>query len=298
MEKINIAELLKDCPSGMELDCTMYDGVFLLNVDDDDEDITFPINVGREGGYNISLTKYGQCTNRDFAKCVIFPKGKTTWEGFVPPCKFKVGDIVVSEIDSGIQVFILQTPKSNDKGYCYIGYDFKFNAYIAAGDRVFDRLATEEEKEKLFQAIKNYGYKWNVETKTLEKLIKHTFKVGNTIRGKYTGNVYTISHITPTGYKLTDGTSFEFDAEDAFELVHDKFDITTLVPFESKVLVRDWDSYKWLPAVWGFCDNDSKKNYPYYVVGGQCYEYCIPYKGNEHLIGKKDDCDEFYKIWK
>ena len=26
--KINIAELLKDCPEGMELDCTMFNGVF------------------------------------------------------------------------------------------------------------------------------------------------------------------------------------------------------------------------------------------------------------------------------
>ena len=25
--KINIAELLKDCPQGMELDCTMFDNV-------------------------------------------------------------------------------------------------------------------------------------------------------------------------------------------------------------------------------------------------------------------------------
>ena len=27
MEKINVAELLKDCPRGMELDCTMYEDV-------------------------------------------------------------------------------------------------------------------------------------------------------------------------------------------------------------------------------------------------------------------------------
>lgn len=27
MEKINIANLLKDCPKGMELDCTMYENV-------------------------------------------------------------------------------------------------------------------------------------------------------------------------------------------------------------------------------------------------------------------------------
>ena len=32
--KINIAELLKDCPSGMELECTMYDNVTLDRVND------------------------------------------------------------------------------------------------------------------------------------------------------------------------------------------------------------------------------------------------------------------------
>ena len=37
------------------------------------------------------------------------------------------------------------------------------------------RFATEEEKQKLFQAIKDNGYKWNAETKTLEKLVEHKF---------------------------------------------------------------------------------------------------------------------------
>ena len=37
------------------------------------------------------------------------------------------------------------------------------------------RFATEEEKQKLFKAIKDNGYKWNAETKTLEKLVKPKF---------------------------------------------------------------------------------------------------------------------------
>lgn len=32
--KINVAELLKDCPLGMKLDCTMYSQVLLMDVDD------------------------------------------------------------------------------------------------------------------------------------------------------------------------------------------------------------------------------------------------------------------------
>lgn len=32
-KKINVAELLKDCPKGMELDCAMFDNVTLVEVD-------------------------------------------------------------------------------------------------------------------------------------------------------------------------------------------------------------------------------------------------------------------------
>lgn len=36
---------------------------------------------------------------------------------------------------------------------------------------------------------------------------------------------------------------------------------------------------------------------PFGVSGGKYFQQCIPYKGNEHLLGKTDDCSEFYKIW-
>lgn len=200
MENINIAELLENCPKGMELDCTMFDNVTLEYVA---ESSLYPIRVRREDGNCIALTKYGQFINADFAKCVIFPKGKTTWKGFVPPCKFKVGD---------------------------------------------------------------------------------------TVRGKYTNNIYTISCITPTEYNLTNGKSFTFDDEDCYELVPHKFDINTLVPFESRVLVRSVDGDLWKPAIYGFSHSKGC-----YVVGGVYWAQCIPYEGNEHLRGKTNSCDAFYK---
>ena len=98
MEKINIAELLKDCPQGMELACTMYDNIELNYVL---EGNAYPIKVQTPDG-QISLNKYGCYSNNEHAKCVIFPKGKTTWEGFVPPCKFKEGDIISNDINIAI----------------------------------------------------------------------------------------------------------------------------------------------------------------------------------------------------
>ena len=163
------------------------------------------------------------------------------------------------------------------------------------------RLATEEEKDKLFKVIKDNGYRWNAEAKTLEKLIEPKFKVGDRIRTKKDAPI-TISNILITkvnecGYKgvIGDTTSLaniSFKYQDTYELVPDKFDITTLKPFESRVLVRNADGDLWKPAVYGISHSKGC-----YVVGGVYWGRCIPYEGNEHLLGTTDDCDEFYENW-
>lgn len=79
-KKINIAELLKYCPVGTELDCSMYDGVKLDYVNMDDE---YPIRIKTRTGVIVYLTKYGQSDNTEDAKCVIFPKDGIEWEYFV-----------------------------------------------------------------------------------------------------------------------------------------------------------------------------------------------------------------------
>lgn len=163
------------------------------------------------------------------------------------------------------------------------------------------RFATEEEKEKLFQAIESKGYKWNNETKTLEKLIVPKFKVGDKIISivnedcEAPAEKGVISKITDDMYVFTDGSFIFFSSQDEWELVPNKFDINTLVSFEDKVLVRDEETDKWMPATWGFYDDSLEFNYT--VEGGNGFNMCIPYKGNEHLLGSQDNCDEFYKTW-
>ena len=93
---INIAEILKYCPSGMELDSTDYSGevIFEQVIDSD----AYPIKISVKYGNNYlkhSLTEYGQTYGSQYNKCVIFPKGKTTWEGFQKP--FKDGDVCTSK---------------------------------------------------------------------------------------------------------------------------------------------------------------------------------------------------------
>ena len=86
MEKINVAELLKDCPQGMELDCLLCNNPIELEGIVDYE-APYPIRTVGKDGFHHVFTAYGESYNHDDAKCVIFPKGKTTWEGFVTPCK-------------------------------------------------------------------------------------------------------------------------------------------------------------------------------------------------------------------
>lgn len=192
-EKINIAELLRNCPNGMELDCTMYDNVSFDKVSEDRKSV-YPIlcyitdEKGNRSG--ISFTENGHTSKRYGAKCVIFPKGKTTWEGFQRP--FKDGDIIYVKAKGSYSPGFISIYKKEDSrlfyDYCSVGLDRKYfyfnNPHGLIQKEVIgiSRLATEEEKQKLFNAIKKNGYKWNPETKTLEKLKYINDKMKTTIQ--------------------------------------------------------------------------------------------------------------------
>lgn len=92
MKKINIAKLLKHCPQGMELNCTVWDDVVFVTITWLN-DIIIRRNSCVHKHNTVTLNEYG-CLKEDVDnKCIIFPKNKTTWEGFVPLCKFKGGEL-------------------------------------------------------------------------------------------------------------------------------------------------------------------------------------------------------------
>ena len=307
MEKINIAEVLKNCPKGMELDCTTWENVTFEKVVNDEIYIKRN-NKAPSFDKIVILNKYGCCTNHQDEKCRIFPKGKNTWEGFVPPCQFNDGDILADE-HGNIAIYKGTMWYSKKLADYYCGYRKSDNKFLIKieKDGHFGFIkelhyATEEEKEKLFQLIKENGYKWNPETKTLEKLIEPKFKVGDRIKCIYNNNQYDIKELTDTHYTLVEVKNkfkyIEPIIEDKnWELVPNKFDINTLKPFD-KVLVRLTNDCVWSPKFFFYYDTDPKiKCYPFVTTDNIGYPQCIPYNGNEHLCRKTNNCDEFYRVW-
>lgn len=298
-KKINIAELLQDCPKGMELDCLIYDNVTLESVSIECE---YAIRINTRCGFSTILTKYGQNVRTEDAKCVIFPKGKSTWEGFVPPCQFKDGDI----LSNGICICIYDGNENDEHYGCYAGVGHIDNPDYFINhpqNRYFtkenSRLATKEETEKLFKTIKDNGRKWNAETKTLEKLVEPKFKVGDKIAND--DYVVEITEIDSEEevyiYELKVGGigCILFSEQEGWELVPNKFDINTLKPFD-KVLAMYCNATDWKADFFSHYDEEMQ-NSPFCCIGAW-YEKCIPYEGNEHLLGTSDECDEYYKNWK
>lgn len=125
-----------------------------------------------------------------------------------------------------------------------------------------------------------------------DKLIVPKFKVGDKI--EKLGYRFTIIQVKDNNYLTKCGNKIPIDNQDDFALVPYKFDITTLSPFD-KVLVRDSYRNQWRATL--FSHIGTHEEYPYETVCGRS-AHCIPYKGNEYLLGTSKDCDDYYKIWK
>lgn len=362
MEKINVAELLRNYPKGMELDCTMYEDVYFDYVDE--LNIIHCYIQHETHKTSLTFNQHGTPNSDIKSKCVIFPIGKTTWEGFQIP--FKDGDIISGYYFDAVCIF---KGEGNIKGtvdyYCGIsgmsGDDEFFIKDVKNQDEHFGdideyKLADEEEREKLFQAIKTNGYEWNPKTKTLEKLpkfkigdriknknanlyhtikeilgdsyivdnnsllnmdmehfyeltpdIKRKFKVGDRVRLKLKPNyVYTIHSLAwddnkKLAYRLLPNNDkhlilVSLNAQDDYELVRNKFDITTLKPFD-KVLVRDTNGQVWTADFFSHIIDANPNLRTTFVCIGHYPNQCIPYEENKYLLGKTDDCDEYFKVW-
>lgn len=172
--------------------------------------------------------------------------GKLNLETLVvekPQPKFKDGDIVFMK---GIKsklfancIFILRSEyKDGDERafyYAFYNVDDKYTLDEYGNTKVHYslRLATDSEKQQLFDALSKKGKRWDAEKKEI------------------------------------------VDLKPKVELK----------PFD-KVLVRDSESDKWRANLFGYIDKDG-----YYHCVYANWAYCIPYAGNEHLLGTTKDVE-------
>lgn len=287
--KINIVELLKDCPKGTKLYSPLVGECTLEHIHGELKKILISTSDGTTLTFNNNGT-YFQIGN---SECLLFPsKDQRDWSKFQR--HFKDGDILISGLEDNPFIFKRINGLGNAQCYCAISC---FGQLILNDDNWTYikgcRLATEEEKSKLFQAIKDNGYKWNAETKTLEKLPK--FKVGDKIVKKDGISVpILITGVGDTYYWFPTKNSIKvlpIAEQDDWELVPHKFDVTTLKPFD-KVLTRANDNENWV------CNLYSHHIKDYYVVlNTELVRQCIPYEQNKHLLNTSNNCNDFYKTW-
>lgn len=225
---MNIAEILKYCPKGTKLYSLVHGEVTLEEIK---SDVTYSIKVALNDKISTYYTKDGLFFT-EYGDCVLFPsKTQRDWSKFRIP--IKRGDIMM-KID-GSSPFIATGEMYHDispKYICGINLLDKFQLGSAGMGWTSDFYipASEGAKKKLFNRMKEAGFKWNANTLELEKI---QFK-----------------------------------------------------PFD-KVLVRDEPSQKWAINLFSYYDEEDDA-YPY-VCLNERYSYCIPYEGNEHLIGITDN---------
>ena len=180
-ENLNLVEILKDCPKGTKLYSTVYGEV---EFDEIDINSSHPIVISHSGKFE-RFVKDGRLLYDYNGECVLFPsREQRDWSKFKSTCEFKDGDILSYQCKgfNNRSIYIYRYHERFNTSY-YValsGDDNEFRidnkgkwALNGYNDTV--RFATEDEKKELFRAIKDNGYEWNAETKTLEKLVKPKF---------------------------------------------------------------------------------------------------------------------------
>lgn len=133
---------------------------------------------------------------------------------------------------------------------------------------------------------------------------KESFKVGDYIKRKETGEVYFLKQELKSGGAFWAGTfnshiescdlyvSLE-DLEKEYEKV-EKFNPKWLKPFD-RILVRENSNSVWYANFFSHTFNEDEPH-PYAAIDA-LYKYCIPFnEKTKHLVGTKNDAPEFYKI--
>lgn len=322
-EKINIAEILKDKPRGTKLYSILSDGECFLN--ETSEDSIYIDIDNRKRFWCFSV--YGSTNSFPNGCVLLFPSREMRdWEKF----SWKKGD-VLSDDGGRLCIFKSFAHSSyltfKAKLIKHEGPFIKSDTFLAY-TKDWHKTSDDVAKEYIVEIEKKYNGKLNLETLEIEE--HPEFKDGDIVvaEGENKGKKIFIfrykirdSNTDEHGYKSyinvnSDGSLFnnmtfylrkdfvyrpatDSEKQQLFEALAKENKVwdaekkqivdlkpkVELKPFD-KVLVRDSQSDKWRVNLFGYIDKDE-----YYHCVFANWVYCIPYKGNEHMLGTTKDVE-------
>lgn len=310
--KINIAEILKDKPKGTKFYSILSDGECFLNEASKD---SIHIDIDGRGRF-WCLSVYGSTYSFPNGCVLLFPSREMRdWDKF----SWRKGDVLTNSRG----VFCIFKEFS---GYPYTAFiatfvnnvDFVTNGSIIEATQEWNK-ASNENAEKYIGYItadlEKANRRLNLETLEIEKLPE--FKDGDiVVYGKSVAicrKIYKHTHCFYVSIDETFGLLFDYNTVSSEECRFAKeeekqqlFDALAkknkawdaekkmivnlkpkieLKPFD-KVLVRNRNTQRWHADLFGF--KSDGVNVFYHCVGSS-WNFCIPYIGNESLLGTTDN---------
>ena len=316
-EKINIAEILKDKPQGIKLYADAFGELSVEEICTEDElGITLLDKEGDE------LYFYNDGKYSTHGEPILVPsKLMRDWRKFA----WKKGDVLTSKDNDTHVIFekFEDDAYTRFKGKQYLWKRFDEEDYSKEESQVLTALfekANDYEVQTYINTIEErLGGKLNLETLEIDK--QPEFKDGDiVVYGKSVAICRKIYKHTLSFYVSLDemiGLLFADEVESSeeyrFATDEDKqqlFDALTkegkawdaekkqivdlkpkveLKPFD-KVLVRNRNTQRWNVDLFGFKSGDGV-NIFYHCVGS-FWNFCIPYIGNESLLGTTKDVED------
>lgn len=322
--EINIVEILKDKPQGTKLYSSACGKCKLEEVDDKSFKISFyNSKFGFMNGGEGHLDKNGKLY--DDGECVVFPsKEMRDWSKFA----WKKGDVLVNK-DGDVHIIFerfVDGTYCSFVGKYYLWKENNDTEQFYEKERLltsdFNKANKEEAQTYINTIEEKLGSKLNRETLEIEKT-QPEFKDGDIVcisgMGYLTyGIVKSIDYLSKKleYYVLNDMSTLNFDDWLSFEDKHIQpitetqqiilFDAlekegkawdaekkqivdlkpkVELKPFD-KVLIRDINAERWKASFFSY-----KEESHYVSIEGRCWRQCIPYEGNEHLLGTTEDVE-------
>ena len=319
--KINIAEILKDKPQGTKLyDLLRNIDVYLDEVHITDIGSYIECTANNEVGSTI-LFDYSELGTEvswlDGLQILKPSKYMHDWSKFA----LKKGDVLFSEDN----VYITFEEFENDaytrfKGKHYLWKEYDEEDYSKEEAKMltskFEKVNNNDAQTYINTIEKRLGGKLNRETLEIEKQLE--FKDGDiVVYGKSVAICRKIYKHTLSFYvslnemfgllfadEVESSEEYRFATEEEKKQLFDalakeakgwdaeKKQIVDLKPkvelrpFD-KVLIRDDEDHPWRVSLFGYKDANS-----YYCCNGCTWNQCIPYEGNEHLLGTTKDVED------